>query len=219
MEEFLGVLFCGGRGERLGEITKYISKSFIPVYDKPVFKYGLELLERSKIINEIIILSNKDNDSKLKQTGYKTIIQNDAKVRDMLTGWEYIKRVTRTKKNAVLIPSDNICEVSVDSLIRKFQKKNSDFLFSVHEVGNKKKLSEMGSYDFKEKKFAYKNPNPKSNYGVIAPYIIKNDLNYNTLQNIIGSGNAIAVIHRGKWFDVGDFDSISEANKLYSKNK
>lgn len=219
MEEFLGVLFCGGRGTRLGEITKYISKSFIPVYDKPVFKFGLTLLEKSKIINEIIILSNKDNDRKLRQTGYKTIIQNDTKVSDMLSGWEFIKKTTGTKKNGVLVPSDNICEVSIDFLIRKFQKKKADFLFSIHEVRNKKKLSEMGSYDVKEKKFTYKDPNPETKYGVIAPYIIKNNLIYIPLKNIFEHKNAMSLIHNGDWFDTGDYDSIAEANKYYNKNK
>ena len=67
MEEFLGVLFCGGRGRRISSFTDYISKSFIPVYDKPVFKFGLEITGESKLINEIILLTNEDNDLKLSQ--------------------------------------------------------------------------------------------------------------------------------------------------------
>ncbi len=123
MEKFLGVLFCGGRGKRLGKITEYISKSFVPIYDKPVFMYGLELLEKSKYVDEIIILANNENAKKLKQTGHKVIIQNDDVVFDMLSGWEYIKEKLNVKKHGILIPSDNISDVNLDILVETFVKK------------------------------------------------------------------------------------------------
>ncbi|MDQ3019398.1 MAG: sugar phosphate nucleotidyltransferase [Bacteroidota bacterium] len=226
MSEFLGVLFCGGRGRRLGEITKYISKSFIPVYDKPVFKFGLELLEKSKIIKEIVILTNKDNDSVLNQSGYKTIIQEDSKVNDMLSGWKFIKEITKTKKNGVLVPSDNICEVKTDLLIKKFLETNADFLFSLHKVSNKEKLSQMGCFDIKEKKFYYRNSRKSLEYGVIAPYIIKNVIhqeehlmNIDSIGNIFESSKAEIVFHEGYWFDTGDCESILEASGWRQKNK
>ncbi|MDZ4712331.1 MAG: sugar phosphate nucleotidyltransferase [bacterium] len=218
MEEFLGVLFCGGKGTRLGEITKYISKSFIPVYDKPVFKFGLSLLQNSAQIKEIIILTNKDNDKALKTLGYQTIIQNDS-VSDMFSGWEFVKKRTKTKKNGVLVPSDNICDVDVDLLIRRFNKTKTEFLFSLHEIKNKAKLSEMGSFDTKKRKFYYKKSPPEVKYGVIAPYIIKNDLNYKTAGNIFEINNSEIVFHKGIWFDIGDTDSIIRASQWRQKNK
>lgn len=211
MEKLLGVLFCGGRGTRLGEITKYISKSFIPVYDKPVFKFGLELLEKSKSIDEIIILTNKENDEILKTSGYKTIIQDDLEVNDMISGWNYIKKVTGTKKNGVLIPSDNIIEIKIDDIIKKFIQKDCEFFFLLHKINNKKKLSQMGSYNLKKKIFTYKNPRPSGVYGVIAPYIIKNDLTNRTIGNIFEIEKKAASVYRGKWFDIGDYDSITES--------
>ncbi|MEO8446627.1 MAG: sugar phosphate nucleotidyltransferase [bacterium] len=211
MEEFLGVLFCGGKGTRLGEITKYISKSFIPVYDKPVFKFGLSLLQKSAQIKEIIILTNKNNDKALKTLGYQTIIQNDS-VTDMFSGWEFVKKKTKTKKNGVLVPSDNICDVDVDLLIRRFNKTKTEFLFSLHEIKIKAKLLEMGSFDLKKRKFYYKKSAPEVKYGVIAPYIIKNDLNYKTAGNIFEITNSEIVFHKGVWFDIGDTDSIVRAS-------
>ncbi|MEO8211309.1 MAG: sugar phosphate nucleotidyltransferase [bacterium] len=226
MEEFLGVLFCGGKGRRLEEITNYISKSFIPVFDKPIFKFGLELLEKSKIINEIIILTNKNNNSGLNQLGYKTIIQDDSRVNDMLSGWNFIKEITNTRKNGVLVPSDNICEIKVDSLIKKFRINNADFLFSLHKIENKMKLSQMGAFDIKEKKFYYKNSKKNLEFGVIAPYIIKNkihteedNMNSKSLENIFESSKAEIIFHEGYWFDIGDYDSILEASRWQQKNK
>jgi len=129
MEEFLGVLFCGGRGTRLGEITKYISKSFVPVYDRPVFKFGLELLTNSSNISDIIILTNEMNHDALSREGYKTLLQDDSKVNDMFTGWEFIKEKTGTKANGVLVPSDNIINADIDFMIKTFEEKKCDLLF------------------------------------------------------------------------------------------
>ncbi len=118
MEKFLGVLFCGGRGTRLGEISRYVSKPLIPVYDRPAFMFGLELLHRSRLISDIIILTNSENDKALSKAGVPTLIQNDKLVHDMYTGWEFVKKKTRTKSHGVLVPSDNISEISADKLIR-----------------------------------------------------------------------------------------------------
>jgi dTDP-glucose pyrophosphorylase len=218
MEKFLGVLFCGGRGTRLGEITNFISKSFIPVYDKPVFRFGLELLENSKKIEEIIILTNEENDSKLRQLGHRTIIQSDSKVNDMFSGWEFVKRYLRTKSHGVLVPSDNICEVKIDNLIKVFDKKNPELLFSVREMNDKKKLSEMGCFDLDTRKFYYKHPDPPSDYGVIAPYIIENAVNIIPGRNIFDHCHMEILFHKGYWYDLGDYDSILEAGIWYKKS-
>lgn len=219
MEKFLGVLFCGGKGTRLGEITNYISKSFIPIYDKPVFRFGLELLEQSKKVDEIVILTNEDNDAKLRQLGHRTIVQSDSKVNDMISGWEFVKRYMRTKKHGVLVPSDNICEVKIDNLIKAFEKKSAEFLFSVKEIEDKSKLSQMGCFDIDTRKFYYKHPSPPTKYGVIAPYVIENNMNNNLVRNIFESSHIEVLFHKGYWFDIGDCESIVEASNWQLKNK
>jgi len=208
MEKFLGVLFCGGKGTRLGEITKFISKSFIPIYDRPVFKYGLELLEKSKYIDEILILTNSENDEKFQQVGYKTLIQDDKIVFDMLSGWNYIKKVTNTKKHGVLMPSDNVSNVNVDALIELFIQSDVDIVFSLYEINNEKKLSEMGVYDINENKFYYKSSSKKSNYGVIAPYVVNNSLDTVIGDEIFNKSKKKYMFHNGYWFDIGDSKSL-----------
>lgn len=220
MEEFLGVLFCGGRGTRINKLTKYISKSFIPVFDRPVFEFGLDLLKDATSVNEILILTNDENDPKLKKCGFNTLIQDDSKVSDIFSGWEYVKEVTGTSKHGVLIPSDNICKIKVDKLTEKFLKKKSDFLFSLHRIKDRKKLSEMGSFDRKNKKYFYKDPDPKSSYGVIAPYIVRNDLSIPASEMIFEGERSFSMLHKGYWFDLGDYESIAEANAWFRrKNK
>lgn len=210
MEKFLGVLFCGGRGTRLGEISRYVSKPLIPVYDRPAFMFGLELLHRSRLISDIIILTNSENDKALSKAGVPTLIQNDKHVHDMYTGWEFVKKKTRTKSHGVLVPSDNISEISADKLIRTFLRKRSDFLFSVSRNINRKKLKQMGTFDPVRKRFSYKPALPYS-HGVIAPFIISNGLKFRDDKELFESGSSHFVEYEGIWNDIGDPESLYEA--------
>lgn len=217
MEKFLGVLFCGGKGTRLGEITNFISKSFIPVYDKPVFMFGLNMLKESKLVDEIIVLTNLSNNEKFKEHGMTTLIQDDNIVSDMFSGWDYIKQVTGTEKNGVLVPSDNISNISIDHLIKTFDEKSLDFLFSVKKIESKNKLSQMGSFNPVERKYSYKGEN-NFEYGVIAPYIIRNSITSATNDGIFEMENSGFVNYDDYWFDIGDFDSMIEAS-AWRKNQ
>ena len=216
MEKLLGILFCGGRGTRLGAITDYISKSFVPINDKPVFMFGLELLEKSKFIDGIVILTNKDNDSKLKKTGYRTIIQDDSKVNDMLTGFQFVKRKTKTRKNCVLMPSDNITDIYLDKLITNFYKNKADFAFSAYNKISNFKMKEMGVFDTRRKEYTYK-PKSVNKYmsGVIAPFIIANKTTLSDQNKIFQDLHYVYSNHNGYWFDIGDYKSIIQANKYF----
>jgi len=177
------------------------------------------LLEQSEYIDEIIILTNDDNDKKLKQTGYKTIIQDDHVVFDMFSGWEFIKKTTGTTKNSILMPSDNVSDVNIDKLISKLSDTQADLIFSLFEIRDIKKLSQMGTYDISKSQFKYKDPNPSSNYGVIAPFIVKNSVDASIGDDVFNMVRTGYVHHIGFWFDVGDYNSLIEtANFLRNKN-
>lgn len=51
-----GILLTGGRASRLGPITKVTNKHLLPVYDKPMIFYGIELLKELGCERVIIIL-------------------------------------------------------------------------------------------------------------------------------------------------------------------
>lgn len=57
--EKVGILLSGGTGSRLFPITEYISKQLVPVYDKPIVYYGIDLLLKNGI-KEIIIVTNTE---------------------------------------------------------------------------------------------------------------------------------------------------------------
>jgi glucose-1-phosphate thymidylyltransferase len=55
----IGILLCGGVGSRLGQITKAIPKSLVPVYDKPLVDYQLQLFYDLGI-GDVVIITRPD---------------------------------------------------------------------------------------------------------------------------------------------------------------
>lgn len=194
-------------------MTRFVSKSLLPVYDTPVFRFGLESLRCATCIDEILILTNDDNDAALARAGFPTLVQDDASVHDMFSGWEFIKRRTGTAKDAVLMPSDNVSNVDVDALVRAMQEEHADIAFSLFEVGEREKLSQMGCYDLVKKKFYYKHPDPPTTFGVIAPYIVRNSFPTGAGDTVLDHQPSCQRVHRGYWFDVGDPESLASASQ------
>lgn len=213
MEEFLGVLFAGGRGRRLEVITQYISKAFVPVYDRPVFMYPLSQLEKSRYVTDIVILTNEDNDARLKQTGHRTIVQDDNQVHDMLSGLRYLRQNFSLGRDCVLMPCDNISDFSVDSVVEAFISNQSEICFGLTRVTDRAKLAEMGVYDPNTGKLIYKPANPPSDLGVIAPYVVSGSFEWQparTDTEVFNEARTSHILHEGYWFDIGDVESLHQ---------
>ena len=64
-----GILLCGGVGSRLGQITKAIPKSLVPVYNKPLVDYQLELF-KDMGIKDVVIITRPDTSELFKNYLY-----------------------------------------------------------------------------------------------------------------------------------------------------
>jgi glucose-1-phosphate thymidylyltransferase len=209
VEKLLGVLFAGGRGTRLGLITKYISKAVVPVYDRPVFLYPLAQLKASRHIDEIVILTNDENDGVMKRSGYRTVIQEDARVHDMWSGLRQLRETTGSR-DAVMIPCDNVSEIVVDDLIETFSAGDYDVAFSAMPVSDPRKLAQMGVYDPVAGRLVYKPAAPPSNLGMVAPYVVRGGFDPGDMAEVeaFNRGRMVCREYHGVWFDVGDADAL-----------
>lgn len=218
MGSFLSILFCGGKGERLGKITEYISKALVPIYDRPVFMYPLSQLEASEHVDDIWMLTNRENDAKLRRMGYRTIIQDDEQVHDMFSGLAYIRRVTEDERPVVMMPCDNISNIVVDDVIEVFLNDMPDIAINIRKIESKEKLCEMGVFDPGTGTMEYRPRNPKTEWGLIAPYVVRPGV------ELIGSTERIMNRHqvawreyKGIWFDIGDVASLVKASETLSR--
>ena len=204
----------------MGLITQYISKAFVPIYDRPVFMYPLAQLEASRYITEIVILTNEENDARLRQLGYGTIVQDDASVQDMFSGLQFIKSRLETNKHFVLMPCDNISDLVIDQTIELFLERDVEVCFNVVRILNRRKLSQMGVFDPQMQHIRYKPPLPASEWGVVAPYVVRNDfvLPAVATDEVINQARSAWMEYMGYWFDVGDVTSLLQCT-LYMAEK
>ena len=57
-----GILICGGSGSRLRPLTEITNKSLLPVYDKPLILYPLQVLLDAGITEIAIVTGNEHID-------------------------------------------------------------------------------------------------------------------------------------------------------------
>lgn len=64
-----GVILAAGKGSRLSPLTKVIPKPMLPVYDKPMIYYSVDIMKMAKIEEVMIVVSKSTEEFVKKQLG------------------------------------------------------------------------------------------------------------------------------------------------------
>lgn len=239
-----GVILAGGRGTRLDPLTKVTNKHLLPVYNKPVIYYAVEKLVAAGITRIMIVTSphHLDDFVQLLGSGQNFISPYTGKQIQIVYGiqnepsgisWAlYIAKDYVGHDNCVLYLGDNIIEDDLAEHIKTFRHGAIVFLKEVKDpsrygVATINKNNEVV-------KIVEKPKNPKSNLAVVGAYIYDNtvfekmvgqpiskrgekEITYIN-NKYIAEKSLKAALLKKNWFDVGTFDSLTEASS-YMKNK
>lgn len=236
-----GIILHGGYGTRLRPLTYARPKQLLPIANKPMSEYGLNLLKKSGI-KEIAIIIGGDNSHKVKEyygNGEKFgvvityIYQDEPKGISHAIGLceDYVG-----KSKFVVFLGDNILMKDISEIVKSFEHSNDSAKILLCEVSNP---SQFGIADInkdgKIKKIIEKPKNPPTNQAVIGVYFLtpkifdvikelkpswRNELEItDALQMLLDRNENISYnIITNYWKDTGTAADIIDANNTILEN-
>lgn len=234
-----GIILAGGSGTRLRPLTTITSKQLLPVYNKPMIYYPLEVLLKAGIKDILIIVAPERAGDFLRLLGsgkefgakftYEIQDKPEGLAHALVIGEDFLD----DGDNCTLILGDNIFEDDLSSHIQNFQTGAHIFVREVPEEDRTRLgIVEIDS-EGKVLSLEEKPEKPKSKYAQTGLYIydskavnaVKNqkpsargeleitDLNRWYLENDTLKASVIS----GEWIDAGTFESLFRAAELARK--
>ncbi|MEK7502743.1 MAG: sugar phosphate nucleotidyltransferase [Patescibacteria group bacterium] len=125
-----GVILAGGLATRLRPLTQVTNKHLLPVFNKPMIFYPLEIMQRAGI-KEVLLISSPDHSGDFanllksgEEFGLKIYygVQQNAKG-GIADGISYAREFAKNEKILVIL-GDNIFRTDLKSAIGKFEQKD-----------------------------------------------------------------------------------------------
>lgn len=181
------IILCAGLGTRLYPLTLSMSKHLIPVANKPILFYSLEMIQRAGISEVGLIIGKTNNDIKdAVRDGSRWgldvtyILQNDPK------GLAHAAKVAQDflgEEPFVMYLGDNLLKEGLGGFVSSFNQNKPNALILLHPVDNP---SQFGVAELKESrilKVVEKPKNPASNLAIIGAYIFDKNI-FKAIDNI-----------------------------------
>jgi glucose-1-phosphate thymidylyltransferase len=234
-----GIILAGGTATRLFPLTATTSKQLLPVYDRQMIFYPLNVLIKAEIKEILIIVAPEHSGQYLNLLGSifeKQGIHLEFSVQKVPKGLAdafIIGENFIDDDNVTMILGDNIFEDDFSEAIKNFKKGGMVF---AKEASDPKRF---GVIEFDEKGKAVsieeKPENPKSNFCVAGVYtydcrvieIAKNitpsdrgEIEITAVNNeFLKMGQLQVGKISGAWLDAGTYDSLLEAGNVAKEKK
>ena len=240
------MVLAAGYATRLYPLTENTPKPLLKVGSKSIIEHILSKLETVKGADQVYVVTNDKfypvfvDWSKRVKSPFKLKILNDGTKNNedrlgAVGDIHFVVKQEKIKDDLLVIAGDNLFGFSLFDFIGFFKSKNSS-VAAFHDLKDKDKVK--GKYgagilegskvaDFEEKPLM-----PKSSLASTACYFFKkSDLSH--IHNLLKAGKADALgnlikylaeksevhafVFDEHWFDVGTFESLEEAKKVYKK--
>ena len=238
------LVLAAGYATRLYPLTENTPKPLLKVGEKTIINYILTKLEEIKEVKEVYVVTNDKFYStfvgwgKTLKSPFNIKILNDGtKSNEDRLGAvgdiHFVIEEEKIKDDLLVIAGDNLFGFSLLDFVDFFKDKNSSIV-AFHDLKDKHKVkSKYGVGILEGSKvvdFEEKPSQPKSSLASTACYFFKkSDLSH--LHNLIKAGKTDApgnlikyladksevhgFVFDEHWFDVGSFESLEEAKKVY----
>lgn len=232
-----GILICGGKGERLFPVTKYINKHLLLIYNKPMFFYPLSVLLLSGC-DDILIVGNK-KDFKYFDNSISQNLKKKIKIRyvyqsnsdGIASAIGLTSKFFKKDEKGIFILGDNFFYGNdFIKVVRKNFLENNSHVFLSHALDP----WNYGTLSVKKKniKFFEKKKNTKQSCVVTGLYIFnkesiecykkilkssRGEYEITDMLNEINKMKKISIINLGRgvtWYDMGTFKNINKVSNF-----
>ncbi|MBP9850951.1 MAG: NTP transferase domain-containing protein [Candidatus Peribacteraceae bacterium] len=232
-----GVLICGGSGTRLKPLTEITNKSLLPVYDKPLILYPLQVLLDAGI-RDIAVISGSEHVDQMAGflgSGNRFGCQFSYRVQDEARGIAQALGLAESfvdGEDVCAILGDNIYFDNLSRHIRNFKEGAHLFL---KEVTDPERFGVASMDGDTVVSIEEKPKHPKTNMAVTGCYVYdkhcfdiirhlkpsaRNELEITDVSGWYAErGLAKATVLTDEWVDAGTFDSLFRAADLVRKHK
>ncbi len=235
-----GVVLAGGTGSRLYPLTRVTNKHLLPIYDKPMIYYPIEILVNAGIRDILIVTGGKNSGDFLrllangKEFGLKhldyTYQEGEGGIADALSLAEHFADGGKV----CVILGDNIIEYNIRRAADEFRRQERGAKILLKEVPDAERFGVADVEGNRVVHIEEKPARPKSNYAVTGFYFYdhtvfdkvrelkpsgRGELEITDVNNAyIREGTLTCDFLRGWWTDAGTFDSLRRATNLVAEN-
>jgi len=241
-----GIILAGGTGSRLKPLTNTTNKHLLPVYNKPMIYYPIEML-KSAGVKDILVITGTHHAGAIFQllgSGKDFGVKFTYRVQDEAGGIPSAIALAEDfvgSNKFISINGDNIVFESLKPFADQFEKGNAEMQILLYE-GTKEEAKKSGVAVVEGKKVTQvieKPSEPPSNNIIIGIYFMNSNV-FEVIKKLKPSGRGETEITdvqryyleqgklsaaklKGNWLDAGDFEDLLNANletkKLSEKKK
>ena len=227
------LIFGAGFGTRMGEITKIIPKPMVPILNKPLIDYAIDITLDANIQNIIVNLHYLPEQIENHLSNFKNIKTIHEYPKILETGGGLKNALPILGPSPVITLNSDIIWIGynpIKSLLKSWNPKKMDALLMLIPIKRAKGYKGLGDFYLdRDKQLIRKDNKSNAPYIYTGVQIIKTELlstinkesfSINVLWNkIINQRNAYGIMYDGSWIDVGHPEGIDIATKELLVNR
>jgi len=236
-----GIILAGGKGTRLFPLTKVTNKHLLPVYDKPMIYYPIEILRKAGI-KDILIVSGRHHAGHFlellgrgEEIGINfsfTIQEEEGGIAEALA----LAEDFADDGKVIVVLGDNIFEDNILEYVKEFENQEEGCKLFLKEVSIED-AKRFGCAVVEDDKVSYveeKPRDPKSNLAMTGLYMFDSKI-FDVIRNLrpsargeyeitdaidryVKEGKCYYSIIKGHWTDAGTFESLYSASKFVKES-